>query len=127
MDGLDVYIDDYSRFEPVTPDVLAKLEHARYLFDPPKTRVNAHGHVEDVVDEQPAAEDAVVAGAGAGTGPADATAPPGVPEPQAPEAPERADVPQAVAAPRRESLAAAPPPPGPPASDELPPPPAPPA
>lgn len=27
MDGLDVYIDDYSVFEPITPDVLAKLTH----------------------------------------------------------------------------------------------------
>jgi hypothetical protein len=51
MDGLDVYIDDYTKFEPIPPDVLAKLEHAKFIFDPPKTRVNAHGHVEDVPDE----------------------------------------------------------------------------
>jgi hypothetical protein len=62
MDGLDVYIDDYTRFEPVTPDVLAQLRHAKYVFDPPKTRVNAQGEVEDVPDEpaspQEAAEEA---------------------------------------------------------------------
>jgi hypothetical protein len=51
MDGLDVYIDDYSKFEPVPADVVAKLRHARYIFDPPKTRVNEAGHVEDVPDE----------------------------------------------------------------------------
>jgi len=51
MDGLDVYIDDYSKFEPVPADVIAKLRHARYIFDPPKTRVNEAGHVEDVPGE----------------------------------------------------------------------------
>lgn len=55
MDGLDVYIDDYTKFEPITPEVLKQLAHARYLFDPPKTRVNEQGHVEDVVDEAQAA------------------------------------------------------------------------
>lgn len=48
MDGLDVYIDDYTKFEPVTPELMAKLEHAKFLFDPPKTRVNEHGYVADV-------------------------------------------------------------------------------
>lgn len=126
MDGLDVYIDDYSRFEPVTPDVLAKLEHARYLFDPPQTRVNAQGHVEDVVDEEPAAADAVVADAGAGSVPDAGTAPAGVPDPQLPVAPERPDVPQALSALRREPDTATPPP-GRSARDEPPPTPAPPA
>jgi hypothetical protein len=48
MDGLDVYIDDYTRPSPIAPGVVRKLAHARYLFDPPRTRVNAAGHVEDV-------------------------------------------------------------------------------
>jgi len=51
MDGLDVYIDDYSKFEPIPDDVVAKLKHARYIFDPPRTRVNEAGHVEDVPGE----------------------------------------------------------------------------
>jgi len=51
MDGLDVYIDDYTKFEPIPPEVMAKLNQARYLFDPPKTRVNPQGEVEDVPDE----------------------------------------------------------------------------
>ncbi|HEX4885724.1 MAG TPA: DUF3306 domain-containing protein, partial [Casimicrobiaceae bacterium] len=67
MDGLDVYIDDYNKFEPMTPEILKQLVHARYLFDPPKTRVNAQGHVEDVVDEPvPSVADA----GGAGEAPA---------------------------------------------------------
>ena len=48
MDGLDVYIDDYSKPDPIDPAVVRTLMQARYIFDPPKTRVNAEGHVEDV-------------------------------------------------------------------------------
>ncbi len=29
MDGLDIYIDDYSRPDPIPPDILARLRHAR--------------------------------------------------------------------------------------------------
>lgn len=29
MDGLDIYIDDYSRPDPIPPDILARLKHAR--------------------------------------------------------------------------------------------------
>ena len=57
MDGLDVYIDDYGKTIPVTPEILAKLNHAKFLFDPPKTRVNAQGHVEDVPPEPTVAEE----------------------------------------------------------------------
>jgi hypothetical protein len=33
MDGLDVYIDDYSKADPIPPEMLARLEHAkRTLF-----------------------------------------------------------------------------------------------
>lgn len=34
MDGLDVYIDDYSKFEPISPELLASLSHAKALLDP---------------------------------------------------------------------------------------------
>jgi uncharacterized protein DUF3306 len=51
MDGLDVYIDDYSKPDPIDPAVVRTLMQARYIFDPPKTRVNAEGHVEDVPAE----------------------------------------------------------------------------
>lgn len=50
MDGLDVYIDDYSKPDPIAPEIVRQLAHARYLFDPPKTRVNDEGYVEDVVE-----------------------------------------------------------------------------
>jgi hypothetical protein len=57
MDGLDVYIDDYSKPSPLEPELARTLMQARYIFDPPKTRVTAEGIVEDV----PEGEDAVVA------------------------------------------------------------------
>jgi len=54
MDGLDVYIDDYSKPDPLDPIVARQLMQARYIFDPPATQVNADGHVEDVPAETPA-------------------------------------------------------------------------
>jgi hypothetical protein len=53
MDGLDVYIDDYSVPSPLEPDVMRGLAQARYIFEPPQTRVNAAGHVEDVPPAEP--------------------------------------------------------------------------
>ncbi len=58
MDGLDVYIDDYSKFTPVPPDIVRELAQARYIFDPPKTRVSKEGVVEDVPPEEVVAEEA---------------------------------------------------------------------
>jgi hypothetical protein len=34
MDGLDVYIEDYNKFEPISPQMLASLNHAKALLDP---------------------------------------------------------------------------------------------
>jgi hypothetical protein len=51
MDGLDVYIDDYSKPDPISPELVRQLVQSRYIFDPPKTRVNADGHVEEVPPE----------------------------------------------------------------------------
>jgi hypothetical protein len=51
MDGLDVYIDDYSKPSPIEPEIVRSLMQARYIFSPPKTRVTADGCVEDVPDE----------------------------------------------------------------------------
>lgn len=48
MDGLDVYIDDYAKADPIDAETVRGLVQARYLFDPPKTRVNERGEVEDV-------------------------------------------------------------------------------
>ncbi len=57
MDGLDVYIDDYSKPSPIEPEVVRTLWQARYLFDPPKTRLNADGVVEDVPEHEAAVDD----------------------------------------------------------------------
>jgi uncharacterized protein DUF3306 len=48
MDGLDVYIDDYTKSDPIPPDLVKQMVQGRYIFDPPKTRVTDAGNVEDV-------------------------------------------------------------------------------
>lgn len=58
MDGLDVYIDDYSKPDPIDAETVRGLVQARYLFDPPKTRINERGEVEEVPPEADAPEDA---------------------------------------------------------------------
>ena len=55
MDGLDVYIDDYSKPDPIPPEIVREMVQGRYIFDPPPTRINAQGHVEDVPPEELAA------------------------------------------------------------------------
>ena len=52
MDGLDTYIADYSLPDPIAPEVVRQMVQARYIFDPPQTRINAAGHVEDVPPEE---------------------------------------------------------------------------
>jgi hypothetical protein len=61
MDGLDTYIDDYSKPDPIPPDMLARLMQNRALFDPPRTRVNAQGVVEDVPEDETAGDGTTVA------------------------------------------------------------------
>jgi hypothetical protein len=55
MDGLDVYIDDYSKPDPIAPEIVRQMVQARYIFDPPPTRIDALGNVEDVPEEEIAA------------------------------------------------------------------------
>lgn len=50
MDGLDVYIGDYTQPDPIPPEMMKQLLHTRHIFNPPKTEVNAEGHVVDVVE-----------------------------------------------------------------------------
>jgi hypothetical protein len=100
MDGLDVYIDDYGKPDPIAPEIVRQLVQGRYLFDPPRTRVNAEGEVEDVPpDEATAATEADVA-------PPAPAAPPGelpdAPASLAP-APVAADPPVPTASPAAES------------------------
>jgi Protein of unknown function (DUF3306) len=47
MDGLDIYIDDYTKADPIPADVLKQLVQARYIFDPPPTELTPEGHVVD--------------------------------------------------------------------------------
>ncbi len=51
MDGLDVYIDDYSKPDPIDAETVRGLVQSRYLFDPPQTRINERGEVEEVPSE----------------------------------------------------------------------------
>jgi hypothetical protein len=57
MDGLDVYIDDYTKPSPLSAATIAGMAQARYIFAPPQTRVNADGVVEDVPAAAEAAAD----------------------------------------------------------------------
>ena len=52
MDGLDVYVGDYSLPDPISPDIVKQMVQGRYIFDPPATRINAQGQVEDVPPEE---------------------------------------------------------------------------
>jgi len=51
MDGLDIYVGDYTKSDPIPDDVLKRLVQARAIFNPPKTMVTAEGHVVDVPPE----------------------------------------------------------------------------
>lgn len=65
MDGLDVYIGDYTQSDPIPPEMMERLLHTRHIFNPPKTEVNAEGHVVDVIEQveqsEPERADAVAA------------------------------------------------------------------
>ncbi|HEY8608047.1 MAG TPA: DUF3306 domain-containing protein [Noviherbaspirillum sp.] len=84
MDGLDIYIDDYTRPSPVSPEMLAALAHARTtLFPQPLYRDDADG-VENQAIAGPADGAADVAGtacADAAAAPAAQGDVPAVPEP----------------------------------------------
>ena len=53
MDGLDTYIDDYTKAEPVTEELLARLEHAKQTLLVPKQEE------EKKPETEPAKEDDV--------------------------------------------------------------------
>jgi hypothetical protein len=72
MDGLDVYIDDYSKPSPLEPEIARALMQARYIFDPPQTRVTADGTVEDVPETEGAVASADGTAAGTPVGLPDA-------------------------------------------------------
>ena len=65
MDGLDVYVGDYTQPDPISPEMMKQLLHTRHIFNPPKTEVNAEGHVVDVVEPTEQAEPEASPGAAA--------------------------------------------------------------
>jgi hypothetical protein len=77
LDGLDIYIDDYTRHDPVSAAMLASLQHAKSLFAPRNK------------DEREA--DAAPAGQVAGDVPAPGAAPAGAPPADTP--PDHPDTP----------------------------------
>jgi hypothetical protein len=51
MDGLDIYIDDYTVFEPISPEVMATLSSWKSIINPPQQIVTSHGYAVDVESE----------------------------------------------------------------------------
>ena len=93
MDGLDIYIGDYSQPDPISPEIVRQMVQARYIFDPPPTRINAQGFVEDIPAEELATLEADASAA------ADA-----LPEPDA----EAAGIPTLSASPEAAAVASTP-------------------
>ncbi|HXX86618.1 MAG TPA: DUF3306 domain-containing protein [Casimicrobiaceae bacterium] len=75
MDGLDTYIDDYTKADPIPDSMLKQLAHARAIFDPPPTMLTPEGHLVDA----PVAASAAAAHDGASP----AAEAPALPEPDA--------------------------------------------
>ena len=98
MDGLDVYVGDYTQPDPISPEMMKQLLHTRHVFNPPKTEVNAEGHVVDVVEPTEQAEPEASPGAAAAIaisdGAGDANPPPGAVDDSAERDPARQADPQ---------------------------------
>lgn len=52
MDGLDIYIDDYNKFEPIPAAMLAMLNHAQPLLNPLAQLTSPLMQLIDAVDEK---------------------------------------------------------------------------
>ena len=52
MDGLDTYIDDYTVFEPIAPDVMATLSSWKTIMNPLEQVVTPSGYAVDVESEE---------------------------------------------------------------------------
>jgi hypothetical protein len=53
MDGLDVYIDDYSKEDPIPPGMLAQLQHARTTLLGPQTEEETKPEVDAGTQPRP--------------------------------------------------------------------------
>jgi hypothetical protein len=57
MDGLDIYIDDYTKEDPIPPGMLAQLQHARTtLFGPQIEEAKKPEHDSQAVEAQAATD-----------------------------------------------------------------------
>ena len=52
MDGLDIYIDDYTVFEPISPEVMATLSSWKTIMNPPQQVVTPGGYAVAVESEE---------------------------------------------------------------------------
>ena len=52
MDGLDIYIGDYTVFEPISPEVMATLSSWKTIMNPPQQVVTPGGYAVDVESEE---------------------------------------------------------------------------
>lgn len=52
MDGLDIYIDDYTVFEPISPEVMATLSSWKTIMNPPQQVVTPGGYAVDAESEE---------------------------------------------------------------------------
>ncbi len=94
MDGLDIYVGDYSQPDPIPPEMLRQIVHARALLEPVTTRINAKGEVEMVVpDTAPAPQRAEDAAGGGDAAPAVPAAAAEVPAAAAADEPANAALP----------------------------------
>ncbi|MCU0897933.1 MAG: DUF3306 domain-containing protein [Burkholderiales bacterium] len=55
MDGLDVYIDDYTQFEPLSPGMLDRIAAVKHLFRTPEPEPREAGADEAAARDQPEA------------------------------------------------------------------------
>jgi hypothetical protein len=53
MDGLDTYVDDYSKPDPIPPAMLAALNHARDLLDPLRASNTSENALMALLDPEP--------------------------------------------------------------------------
>jgi hypothetical protein len=52
MDGLDIYIDDYTVFEPISPEVMATLSSWKAIMNPTQQVVTEGGYAVDVESDE---------------------------------------------------------------------------
>jgi hypothetical protein len=84
MDGLDTYIDDYGKADPMPPGMLAALNHAKALLDPLAQLTAPLSQLTSLLPAPASVPAGVVVAADAsGAAPADTPSPPGPSEPDA--------------------------------------------